>query len=60
MVHVRQYELWGPLFVPVYLVASLWARARGGRAYTDNRFEVAARASSTGPGIGVEGREKYG
>jgi hypothetical protein len=43
MVHVRQYESWGPLFVPVYLMASAWARIRGGQAYRDNRFEIAAR-----------------
>lgn len=43
MVHVRQYELWGPLFVPIYLVASVMARVRGGNAYRDNRFEIAAR-----------------
>lgn len=44
MVHVRQYEVWGPLFIPAYLLASLWATLRGGRAYADNRFEVAARS----------------
>lgn len=45
LVHVRQYERWGPLFIPVYLGACLTARMRGGRAYADNRFEVAARAT---------------
>lgn len=45
MVHVTQYERWGPFFVPAYLVASLWANLRGGRGYADNRFEVAARSS---------------
>lgn len=44
LVHVRQYEMWGPLFVPVYLIASVLARLRGGHAYRDNRFEIAARA----------------
>jgi hypothetical protein len=42
-VHVRQYERWGALFVPAYLLASLWAWARGGHAYFDNAFERAAR-----------------
>ena len=51
LVHVRQYELWGPLFVPVYLAASLWARFRGGRAYMDNRFEIAARAEPPSSGF---------
>lgn len=38
-VHVRQYERWGPLFLPAYLLASTWALARGGSAYRDNPFE---------------------
>ena len=48
LAHVRQFERWGPFFVPAYLIASLAARARGGRAYADNRFEIAAR-STGGP-----------
>ena len=51
LIHVRQYERWGLLFVPVYLIASAVARLRGGKAYADNRFEVAAR-SSGGPSHG--------
>ena len=46
MIHVRQYERWGPLFIPAYLIAAAWARARGGSAHFDNAFEVAARAGS--------------
>ena len=38
-VHVLQYELWGPFFPLLYLLASLVAVARGGDAYRDNRFE---------------------
>ena len=38
-VHVRQCELWGPLFVPAYLVAGIYALARGRHPYFDNRFE---------------------
>ena len=41
-VHVRQCELWGPLFVPAYLAASLWALLRGRDFYFDNWFEVEA------------------
>lgn len=41
--HVRQYERWGVLFVPAYLLASVWAWARGGHAYLDNAFEREAR-----------------
>lgn len=44
LVHVAQYERWGPLMGPAYVVAALLARARGGHPYRDNRFEVAARA----------------
>jgi hypothetical protein len=42
-VHVRQYERWGPLFLPAYGCASLWAWARGADPYRDNRFEREAR-----------------
>jgi hypothetical protein len=38
-VHVAQYERWGPLFIPAYLLASVAARLRGGHPYLDNRFE---------------------
>lgn len=49
-VHVRQYERWGPLFVPLYLGSSLLQWLRGRDAYHDNCFEreafaLAARAS---------------
>ena len=39
LVHVRQYERWGPLFVPAYLLCSLVIWLRGGNAYFDNPFE---------------------
>jgi hypothetical protein len=38
-VHVRQYEQWGPLFLPAYAVASLWAHFSQTGAYAGNRFE---------------------
>ena len=38
-VHVRQYERWGPLFLPAYLLSSIWQLARGRRCYRDNHFE---------------------
>jgi hypothetical protein len=41
-VHVRQCEVWGPLFVPAYLAASLWALLGGRDAYFDNWLEVQA------------------
>jgi hypothetical protein len=39
LVHVRQYERWGPLFVPAYLLCSAIIWSRGGDAYRDNPFE---------------------
>ena len=38
-VHVRQYENWGPFFLPAYLLSSLWQTLQGRRAYRDNFFE---------------------
>jgi hypothetical protein len=43
-VHVRQYERWGPAFLPAYAACSLWQGLRGRRAYLDNPFEVEARS----------------
>ncbi len=37
--HVRQWERWGPLFLPAYLALGLWAWLRGRDAYLANRFE---------------------
>jgi hypothetical protein len=37
--HVRQYALWGPLFLPAYATASLIAFARRRHPYLDNAFE---------------------
>ena len=42
LVHVRQYERWGPLFIPAYLASSAWLWARGYDPYLDNPFEVEA------------------
>lgn len=41
--HVRQVERWGPAFLPAYVMASVWAWARGGHYYYDNYFEIDAR-----------------
>ncbi len=38
-VHVRQYEQWGPFFLPAYAASSLWQLACGRRCYRDNWFE---------------------
>ncbi len=39
LVHVRQYERWGPLFIPAYLCCSAGIRLAGGDPYRDNPFE---------------------
>jgi len=44
-VHVRQCEVWGPLFLPAYLAASLTAAVRGRSYYYNNRFEEDAYAA---------------
>jgi hypothetical protein len=43
MVHVCQYERWGPLMGPAYLGCSLVLWLTGGQAYHDNPFEREAR-----------------
>lgn len=42
LIHVRQYERWGPAFIPAYLLCSLWQWLAGRDAYRDNPFEVEA------------------
>jgi hypothetical protein len=39
LAHVRQYERWGPLFIPAYLLCSLVQGLRGKDPYLDNPFE---------------------
>ncbi|MCA9212764.1 MAG: hypothetical protein KDB27_06860 [Planctomycetales bacterium] len=45
-VHVRQYERWGPFFIPAYLFfsAALWVIGKD--AYRSNPFEVEAYENS--------------
>ena len=49
MVHVRQVERWGPLFLPAYLLAMVAMRLRGRDPYLDNPFEVEARRAAIAP-----------
>jgi hypothetical protein len=49
LVHVRQYEKWGPFFIPAYLIGSAQAKLGGRRAYADNPFEIAARSIEPPP-----------
>jgi len=44
-VHVRQAEVWGPAFIPAYLLAGAWAWMLGRGAYEGNYFERRARPS---------------
>ena len=39
LVHVRQFEIWGPLMGPAYLLCSLGLWVAGYRPYRDNPFE---------------------
>ena len=39
LIHVRQYERWGVLFIPAYLLFSLWLWLAGKDAYRANPFE---------------------
>ncbi len=41
--HVKQYEILGPIFLPVYLAASIWAFIKGRGAYRGNYLERKAR-----------------
>ncbi len=47
-IHVRQAELWGIAFIPVYLISSLNAWLRGDNAYLGNRFEQEAFLEADG------------
>lgn len=42
LVHVRQYQRWGVLFVPAYFAASAWLWYLGRDFYRDNPFEKEA------------------
>jgi len=47
LVHVRQAERWGPLFLPAYLLASGWQLVCGRHPYRDNPFEAEARRAGS-------------
>lgn len=42
LVHVRQYELWGPFLIPSYLACSLGLWLAGRDPYRENPFEKEA------------------
>ena len=41
-VHVKQYERWGPFFIPAYILAWAYLSCVGRDGYRDNPFEVEA------------------
>jgi hypothetical protein len=41
--HIRQWRRFGPLFLPLYIAASVVCKLRGREIYADNWFEVQAR-----------------
>ena len=45
-VHVRQYERWGPLFLPIYLVSALWPGTHWMETQADRWAETTARDPS--------------
>lgn len=47
-IHVRQYERWGPFFLPAYLLCSLVQHLRGKNHYLDNPFEREAYGRDRG------------
>jgi hypothetical protein len=53
--HVRQCEIWGPLFIPAYLVASVAGACRGRHYYRDNPFEREAVAAVAEKRPGADG-----
>ena len=48
MVHVRQYERWGPFMGPAYLICMLVLWFMGRRPYRDNPFERQAYDETDG------------
>ncbi|HPX55662.1 MAG TPA: hypothetical protein PK425_03890 [Syntrophales bacterium] len=49
-IHVRQYERWGVLFIPLYCASSLLQFFRGRDPYLENRFEREACSCGSCPG----------
>ncbi|WP_306535513.1 hypothetical protein [Geobacter sp.] len=51
--HVRQYERWGLLLIPLYLGSSAIQKMRGRNPYLHNRFEREAFAKAATPPVGL-------
>ncbi|MHB8897189.1 MAG: hypothetical protein ACYC6Y_00430 [Thermoguttaceae bacterium] len=50
-VHVRQYERWGPFFLPAYLLCSLLLWLGGRDCYRENPFEREAYDETETDGV---------
>jgi len=46
--HVRQYEVLGPFFIPMYIAASIWSLTGGRGAYAGNFLERKAFKAHNG------------
>lgn len=57
-IHVRQYELWGPIFPVLYLASSLMAIMRGKNPYRSNIFEQEAFSAALADSVGGPGKIK--
>lgn len=42
LIHVKQFEVWGPIMIPAYMVASVIAIICGKHPYKENYFEKQA------------------
>lgn len=49
--HVRQFEQWGALLLPVYFFAGLWAKHKGLDPHLHNPFEREAYRAGEGGGV---------
>jgi len=58
--HVRQYERWGLLLIPLYLLSSAAQLLRGHDPYLYNRFEKEAFAKAATPPAGVHAAGEKG
>jgi hypothetical protein len=54
LVHVKQYECWGPLFPFLYIGSSLIQKAKGRDPYFANCFELEARKADESPSDGKD------
>ena len=56
--HIRQWDRFGPFFLPLYLGSSAVAMFRGRRPYWDNRFEASARTQADRESAAATGEDE--